>query len=206
LRQDPDIVFIGEVRDPDTAQMALRAAMTGHKVFSTLHCNDALGALPRLIDLGLHPRMLAGNVSGIIAQRLVRKLCPHCKRPRAATTEETKLLRSRAKETASSPLRGFAEAQSPYLAPATTTPAVYDAVGCNQCNGGYKGRIAIAEIVAVTPALDELISGDAPRAALVRQARSDGLRTMAEDGIAKVTQGEISLDGLRRAVDLARSE
>ena len=89
----PDIIFIGEVRDPDTAQMALRAAMTGHQVFSTLHCNDALGALPRLIDLGLRPRMLAGNIVGVVAQRLVRKLCAHCRSLRPATETERRILR-----------------------------------------------------------------------------------------------------------------
>jgi len=201
LRQDPDIVFIGEVRDNDTAQMALRAAMTGHKVFSTLHCNDALGALPRLIDLGLHPRMLASNVSGVIAQRLVRKLCPHCKRARAATTEEIRLLEgaSEAPSTAS----GFAEAQSPYLAPAAKVPTLFEAGSCDACDGtGYRGRVAVAEIIRITAGLDELIAADAPRSAMLRQIKADGFRGMAEDGLAKFRRGDIDFDGLRRAVDL----
>lgn len=184
LRQDPDIIFIGEIRDGDTAQMALRAAMTGHLVFSTLHCNDALGAVPRLIDLGLHPRMLAGNVSGIIAQRLVRKLCPHCKTERPATAEECVLLRC----------------------DSSMPPLIASAAGCDFCHHtGYRGRLAVSEIARVTPELDELIARDAPRAALQKQARADGLRTMAEDGIAKVLARDTSLDELRRAVDLTRS-
>ena len=204
LRQDPDIVFIGEVRDNDTAQMALRTAMTGHKVFSTLHCNDALGAVPRLIDLGLNPRMLAGNVSGIIAQRLVRKLCPHCKHPRAATADESRLLRNAApvKETSA---RGFGEMQSPYLAPTAEGPVIFETVVCERCTGGYKGRVAVAEILCVTPAFDDLIATDAPRSALLRQIRTDGFRSMAEDGIAKLMQGDIDLGSLRRAVDLTRT-
>ncbi len=208
LRQDPDIVFIGEVRDNDTAQMALRAAMTGHKVFSTLHCNDALGALPRLIDLGLHPRMLAANVSGIIAQRLVRKLCTHCKTRRRATPAETEILRLTAPELMR-PVRthGFAEMQTPIADIDHGGPELCEPAGCPQCGGvGYKGRVAIAEIVCVTPALDELISADAPRSQLMKQARADGFRSMAEDGIAKILQGDISLDGLRRVVDLTRPE
>ena len=94
LRMDPDILFIGEVRDSDTAQMAMRASMTGHQVYSTLHCNDAFGAIPRLLDLGISPRMLADNLNGIVAQRLVRTLCPHCKERRVATPDECVLLRA----------------------------------------------------------------------------------------------------------------
>ncbi len=203
LRQDPDIVFIGEVRDTDTAQMALRAAMTGHKVFSTLHCNDAIGALPRLIDLGLHPRMLAGNAAGIIAQRLVRKLCPHCKRSRPATVDEIKILDSLEMK-ANRLAQGFAEAQTPLL---DAAPVICEEVGCAECDGiGSKGRVAVAEIIRITPALDDLITADAPRSALLRQARADGFRSMAEDGIARVLQGEIALDNLRRAVDLTRPQ
>lgn len=187
LRQDPDIIFIGEVRDGDTAQMALRAAMTGHQVFSTLHCNDALGAMPRLVDLGLHPRMLASHVGGIVAQRLVRTLCPHCKDLRPASAEERKVLR--------------------ILPEKTEAIAIGHPAGCEHCRGiGYRGRVAIIEVLRVTPAFDELIAADAPRSALYRQARTDGLRTMAEDGIAKVLAGEISLDGLRQSIDVMRVE
>ncbi|MGE3623059.1 MAG: GspE/PulE family protein, partial [Bdellovibrionales bacterium] len=198
LRQDPDMVFIGEIRDGDTAQMALRAAMTGHKVFSTLHCNDALGALPRLVDLGLNPRMMTGNVNGILAQRLVRKLCPHCKRPRNATADEMGLVQRIGETRNASQL---SEAQSPCLA---SVPKLFESAGCPQCLNGYKGRIAVSEILCITPALDELIAADAPRSTLRRQAQADGLRGMAQDGLAKVIAGEIDLPSLRRAVDLAR--
>ncbi|HEU0117895.1 MAG TPA: ATPase, T2SS/T4P/T4SS family, partial [Alphaproteobacteria bacterium] len=181
LRQDPDIIFIGEVRDGDTAQMALRAAMTGHQVFSTLHCNDALGALPRLIDLGLHPRMLSGNVTGILAQRLVRKLCPHCKQTRRATEEECRILNCDSAEIA-------------------------EPAGCEYCNNiGMRGRMAISEILRVTPALDDLIAEDAPRLAMQKQIRDEGFRSMADDGIARVLAHDIALSELRRSVDLTRT-
>jgi len=185
LRMDPDIIFIGEVRDGETAQMALRSAMTGHQVYSTLHCNEALGALPRLVDLGLNPRVLAGNLSGLIAQRLVRKLCPHCKRRRLATAEEAALLQ---------------------VDPALP-PQIADAPGCPACDQtGRKGRTVIAEILPFSPALDELVSADAPRRALLVQARSEGFCSMQEDGIAKVLSGDIALADLQRAVDLTRVE
>ncbi len=207
LRQAPDIIFIGEVRDPDTAQMALRASMTGHQVFTTLHCNDALGALPRLIDLGLTPRMLSGNITGVMAQRLVRKLCTHCRSMRPATAEERALLRC--ENTVSKPTanQGFAEVQSAYIAPESATAVVMmgEASGCAYCNNtGRRGRTVIAEILRVTPELDELIAADAPRSVLRRQMRADGFQSLAEDGIAKVLTGEIALDDLRRTVDIGR--
>lgn len=184
LRQDPDIIFIGEIRDGNTAQMALRAAMTGHQIFSTLHCNDALGALPRLIDLGLHPRMLAGHIGGVIAQRLVRKLCPHCKAMRPATLDEIHIL-------------NCTESSEKFH---IGTP-----VGCEACHGvGYRGRTAISEILRITPELDELVSADAPRSILQKQIRADGFTSMAEDGIAKVLAGIISLESLQRSVDVTR--
>ena len=185
LRMDPDIIFIGEVRDGDTAQMALRAAMTGHQVFSTLHCNDVLGAVPRLLDLGLNPRIVAGNITGLIAQRLVRKLCPHCKRQRKATAEEARQLRC-------DPMR---------------PPTVAAAAGCDACHRtGTQGRTVIAEILPVTPELDDMIAADAGRRALLQEARRQGFHTMQEDGIARVLAGEIAIADLRRAVDMTRGD
>lgn len=200
LRQAPDIIFIGEVRDDDTARMALRAAMTGHQVFTTLHCNDAFGALPRLNDLGLSSRMMAENVGGIVAQRLVRKLCPKCKHVRPATLPEMEILGR--VEAMPVTMAGFAEArQSPIDAPM----AVAEAKGCEHCNHtGYRGRLAVIEILRVTPEMDELIAADAPRALLRKQAAREGFRSMAADGIGKVLRHETSLDELRRNVDLTR--
>lgn len=183
LRMDPDIIFIGEIRDGDTAQMALRAAMTGHQVYSTLHCNDAASALPRLVDLGLNPRLLAGNLTSVIAQRLVRKLCPHCKRRRPATLDECRLLG----------------------ADPGTPPSLAEAAGCESCSHtGTHGRTVIAEILRITPELDDMISAGAGSLAMIRQASRDGFQTMQKNGIARVLAGDSALDDLRRAVDMTR--
>jgi len=183
LRQDPDIILIGEMRDGDTAQMALRAAMTGHQVFSTLHCNDALGALPRMLDLGLRPRMLAGNVAGIIAQRLVRKLCRQCKASRPANEDECRILRC--------------EAANP--------PDLFEASGCAACgHTGYRGRTAVSEILHITPELDAMIAIDAQLESMRKQTNTHGFRSMAKDGCDKVLAGETSLAELCRTVDMTR--
>lgn len=182
LRQDPDVVLIGEVRDGKTARMALRAAMTGHRVYTTLHTNDAFGAVPRLVDLGLKPSLLAGNVIATLAQRLVRKLCPKCRRPRRAEPEECRIL-------------GLDE-----LAP----PEILEPVGCAACrNSGYKGRTAIVEILPIDDDLDEVIASTAgKRSALKACARDKKFKSMAEDGIDKVRAGEIDIASLIKAVDL----
>ena len=181
LRQDPDIIFIGEVRDTETAQMALRAAMTGHQVFTTLHTNDAIGAFPRLFDLGLKPSLMTGNIIAVLAQRLVRTLCVHCKRPRPATAAECQLLG----------------------VPADPAPTLHDAVGCKECrHTGYKGRVAVVEVLLVDEEIDEALGKGAERASLRGLLRRRGFRAMIDDGLEKVLAGDISLDSLSRAVDL----
>jgi general secretion pathway protein E/type IV pilus assembly protein PilB len=181
LRQDPDIVFIGEVRDAGTATMAVRAAMTGHQVFTTLHTNDALSAIPRLSELGLEPSMIAGNVTGVLAQRLARKLCPRCKAGRPAAAEDCRIL--------------GADPADP--------PLIFDPVGCAACRGtGYHGRVPVAELLPLDEELDEIVASRGTRAALKAAALEKGYRTMAEDGIAKVLAGDLSLANLARTVDL----
>jgi type IV pilus assembly protein PilB len=181
LRQDPDVVFIGEVRDEDTAAMALRAAMAGHQVFTTLHTNDALGAVPRLIDLGLNPSMLSGHVICILAQRLVRRLCDQCKRSRSATPAECRLL--------------DADVDAP--------PTVWAPVGCPECGGnGYRGRVAAVEILGFNGEMDELVAKAASRAELLECAGRRGFKTMADDGIQKVLEGQTSVDELVKHIDM----
>ncbi len=181
LRQDPDIVLIGEVRDPETAIMAVRAAMTGHQVFTTLHTNDALGAISRLVDLGLEPNMFAGHVVAVLAQRLARRLCPSCKTMRPATTEECRIL--------------GVEADAP--------PTIAEPAGCEACREtGYKGRTPLVEVLAMDEELDEIVASGGTRATLKAAAMRRGYRTMAEDGIEKVLAGELSLANLVRTVDL----
>jgi type IV pilus assembly protein PilB len=181
MRQDPDIIFIGEVRDEETALMAVRAALTGHQVYTSLHTNDALGAIPRLGDIGVPPHLLAGSLIASIAQRLARKLCGHCKRPRLATEEECRVLQM--------------DPSQP--------PTIYEAVGCAHCNSrGYKGRMAIVEILRIDGGLDELISTHATRNQLMEYALENGFVPMVQDGIAKVLRGDIDLPELIRTVDL----
>ncbi|HUX79394.1 MAG TPA: ATPase, T2SS/T4P/T4SS family [Alphaproteobacteria bacterium] len=179
LRQDPDIILIGEIRDPGTAQMALRAAMTGHQVFSTLHTNDALGSLPRLIDLGLTRPMLAGNLMAVVAQRLVRKLCRLCKQEVEMSPYEAILL-------------------------GLKNPGIrFISKGCEACRGtGYRGRLAIAEILVFDPELDELLITTSSRSPLKTLAQKKGYIPMAQDARHRVLKGDTSLEEVLRAVDL----
>ncbi|GAB6033846.1 GspE/PulE family protein [Galenea microaerophila] len=181
LRQDPDIILVGEIRDGETAEMAFRASMTGHQVFSTLHANSALGALPRLLDIGISRSILSGNIIGIVAQRLARRLCVHCKQPYEASGLEKKVL-------------GIPPEQ-----PLT----LYKAVGCEVCNGqGYKGRLAILETLRMTEKLDELILNGASMHEIQEEAIKEGFSTMLQSALRWVKQGETTLDAISRVVDL----
>ncbi len=182
LRQDPDVILVGEIRDGDTARMALQAAMTGHQVYSTLHTSSAIGAIPRLLDLGIVPEMLSGNLIGIIAQRLVRRLCPACRTAAPATEQEMRLL-------------GLGQAK--------TRPTLYRPAGCPRCAfRGYKGRMAIMEILRIDPELDELIARRATPSEILEAARAHGFSSLAEDGTRRVLEGSTSLDELVRVIDL----
>jgi type II secretory ATPase GspE/PulE/Tfp pilus assembly ATPase PilB-like protein len=181
MRQDPDIILVGEVRDKETAEMAFRAAMTGHQVFTTLHTNSALGAFPRLLDIGILPDIMAGNIIGIIAQRLVRVLCPHCKEAYAPAREERLML-------------GGAAQKLSY---------VYRPVGCKQCdNKGYKGRTAIMEMLVMDADLDELVARRATSKELRAAALTKGFRSLAEEGLQRVIDGSTSLAEVSRSIDL----
>lgn len=182
MRQDPDIILVGEIRDEDTATMALRAAMTGHQVFSTLHTNSALGIIPRLLDIGVKPDILAGNIIGVIAQRLVRKLCNACKEASELGELERNLLG---------------------LKTTDRQQVIYQAKGCAACdNQGYKGRIALMEILRFDAEMDELIVRRATARELMRMAISKGFRPLADAGAARVLEGIVSLEEVSRVVDL----
>ncbi len=181
MRQDPDIIFVGEVRDEETALMAIRAALTGHQVFTTLHTNDALGAVPRLSDIGVPAHLLAGSLIGCMAQRLARKLCKFCKQAHQADAEECHILN--------------VDAAKP--------PTIYKPVGCPKCsNKGYKGRTAVIEILRVDQGMDELITTGATRRAMMEHAIKHGFVTMQQDGVTKVLAGDISLEELISTIDL----
>jgi type II secretory ATPase GspE/PulE/Tfp pilus assembly ATPase PilB-like protein len=183
LRQDPDIILVGEIRDADTAQMALRAAMTGHQVYSTLHTNSALGAIPRLLDIGLRPDLLAGNLVGVIAQRLLRRLCPACRRPDRPSVVEQRLL-------------GILPEHA-----ATTT--IHRPRGCPECaNRGYRGRLAIIECLLMDAELDDLVSTRAGRRELAAAAARKGFVDLAQDGARRVLEGSTSIEELARVIRL----
>ncbi len=181
MRQDPDIILVGEVRDRETAEMAFRAAMTGHQVFTTLHTNSALGAFPRLLDIGIAPDIMAGNIIGIIAQRLVRILCTHCKEGYTPSAEERQLLG-----------REF-DGEFKLFRP----------VGCNRCNHrGYRGRASVMEILHMDSDLDELVARRASPREMREAAFAKNFRSLAEEGIARVVEGSTSLAEVARAIDL----
>jgi general secretion pathway protein E/type IV pilus assembly protein PilB len=183
MRQDPDIILVGEVRDRETAEMAFRAAMTGHQVFTTLHTNSALGAFPRLFDIGILPDIIAGNVIGVVAQRLVRLLCTHCREAYAPSREERQILG---------------------LTPEAATK-IYRPVGCKQCNfRGYRGRTAVMEILRMDSDLDELVARRATAKELRSCALEKGFRPLVEEGIARIIDGSTSIAEVARSIDLTQ--
>ena len=182
MRQDPDVILVGEIRDADTTEMAFRAAMTGHQVYSTLHTNSSIGAIPRLLDIGVLPDIMAGNIIGVVAQRLVRRLCPHCKKPYNAESHEMRLL-------------GLASDVPP--------PTLYRASGCEHCEyQGYRGRQAIMELLRMDADLDELVARRATMREIKQAALAKGFRSLAEDGLRRVREGSTSLEEIGRVVDL----
>jgi type IV pilus assembly protein PilB len=186
MRQDPDIIFLGEVRDPVTAEMALKAAMTGHQVYTTLHTNDSFGAIPRLLDLGLKPGMIAGAIIAVFAQRLARRLCPQCKEaytPDADTCRDILDIDPDAAPTLYRARKG----------------------GCPACMGkGYKGRVAVAEILTFDEDMNEILAEGGSKAALRKMAYGKGFKDMRYDGLLKVMDGLTSIEALAKVVDVRK--
>ncbi len=177
LRQDPDIIMVGEIRDSETAEIALRSAMTGHLVLSTLHTNDSVSAISRLIDMGVEPYLVASSLVGVLAQRLVRRVCPDCARPYELTDEETDLFVS----------RGL---------PAS---GIVKGTGCSSCNStGYKGRLAIHEIVLIDDHLREMITKKNADSMYRRYVEEKGYKDMLYDGLVKVSQGKTTIEEIYR--------
>ena len=184
MRQDPDIILVGEVRDKDTAEMAFRAAMTGHQVFSTLHTNSALRSFQRIKDLGVSPEVMAGNIIGIVAQRLIRRLCTHCREPVEVVP-------------------GGIEARLMGEQALGRTVYRHHPGGCEACDyQGYKGRLAIMELLRVDSAMDELITRNATQGELAAHALANGFQPIAEDGLRRVLEGITSIEEVGRVVDL----
>lgn len=185
VRQDPDIILVGEIRDQETAEISVNAALTGHLLLSTFHSNDAATAMPRLVDMGIEPFLLASTIEVIIAQRLVRQICSSC-RYSLSIQEALKTL----------PPSGFAFKQ--YFSPDDN---VYAGKGCNVCSGsGYRGRTAVFEIIEVTPEMQELMLHSPSTQEIEQLARKQGSRPMFDDGIAKVKRGTTTLAEVLRVV------
>ena len=182
MRQDPDVILVGEIRDAVTAEMAFRASMTGHQVYSTLHTNSAVGSIPRLSDLGVLPDIMASNLIGIVAQRLIRRLCPKCKQAAPPTDLERRLLR---------------------LDEAVRDLKIHQASGCKACEfTGYKGRTSIVAILKVSEYIKKLISQGTSAHELLKAAVATGFKTLADDACRRVIDGTTSLDEITRVVDL----
>lgn len=179
LRQDPDIIMLGEIRSLDTAATAIRAALTGHLVFSTLHTNNAAGAAVRLVDMGIEPFLVASALRGVVAQRLVRCICPHCKTAYAANEEEKAYLNINSSDDLT----------------------LYKGVGCEKCRGtGYLGRMALQEVMPVVPELKKFILGKAQEEELFAEAQKFGAVSMRSDGVQKILSGQTSLTEVCQAV------
>ncbi|MDQ6994550.1 MAG: ATPase, T2SS/T4P/T4SS family, partial [Mariprofundaceae bacterium] len=178
LRQDPDIVMIGEIRDLETAEIAIQASLTGHLVLATLHTNDALSAVVRLQDMGIEPYLVASSLNMVQAQRLVRRLCPHCKHPRKISSKHWQIL------------------ETPMPDHLTT---IYEAVGCEHCmNTGFLGRIAIYEMVTISDAMRNAIHEGKGLPALRRLANQEKLVSLRQDGARHVAAGTTTVEEVLR--------
>lgn len=197
MRQDPDVVMVGEIRDGETASIAIDAALTGHLVFSTIHTNNAQGVIPRLIDLGINPKILTSALTISVAQRLVRILCPNCKAERLANEKEVatfKRIISEAIEEGKEMKSYGVEVQDSYK--------VCDAVGCEKCNfTGYKGRIGIFEAILTDEAIEKIVNENPSEREIKKVAEKQHLLDMKEDSVVKILKGITSLDEATSVVD-----
>jgi len=181
LRQDPDIIMVGEIRDEETARIAIHAALTGHLVLSTLHTNDASGAVTRMVDMGIEPFLVSSSVIGVVAQRLIRVLCTRCREAYVPPAEVVARY-------------GLAGADEP-------PPTLYRAKGCEACNQiGYKGRIGLFEIMVMDDDVRNLVVKEVASDVIKRAGVAAGMRTLQQDGISKVLNGMTSLEEMLRVV------
>ena len=198
LRQDPDVIMVGEIRDEDTAKVAINAALTGHLVFSTLHTNNAAGTIPRLIDLGINPKVIAGALSLAIAQRLVRKLCNECKQKYETNEKESRVITNILGDMKTS---GKTESMLGHNPDVIYT--LFQSVGCEHCSGsGYSGRIGIFEAIAMNAEIEKVLITNPSEREIVAAAKNQGIPSLREDAILKVLEGITSFEEVSRIVDL----
>lgn len=185
LRQDPNIIMIGEIRDTETAQIAVRASITGHLVLSTLHTNDSLTTIERLVDMGVEKYLLSSSLTGIVSQKLARKLCQHCKKERPTNEYEKKLFKKVLNK---------------------DIDKVYIAEGCEKCNSGYSGRIAIHEVLLINEEIKEAISSNLDREKLRELVYNADVNTLLQDGLEKVIDGLTTVEELLKIIELENDE
>ncbi len=193
LRQDPDVIMVGEIRDSETAEIAINSALTGHLVFSTLHTNNAAGTFPRLIDLGINPKILSSAINISIAQRLIRKLCSACRKEITFDADKKKIIES-----------VVAGVKNKDFFKGVSAEKGFVSVGCIECNHtGYKGRLGIYEGIIMDPNIEKAVKENPSEREIFDISRSQGILSMTEDGILKVLQGVTSIEELERVVDLS---
>jgi type IV pilus assembly protein PilB len=198
LRQDPDVVMVGEIRDTETAKIAIESALTGHMVFSTLHTNNAAGVVPRLIDLEANPKIMVSALSLSIAQRLVRKLCPVCKKEKTPDEKEAVIMKA-----VIDSIRAEGKDLKNYNLDPGTPLKLYGPVGCDKCNGiGYKGRIGIFEAIKTDEALEKIIPQNPSEREIKQLAKKQGILSMRQDGLVKIMNGITSFEEVQSVVDL----
>jgi type IV pilus assembly protein PilB len=198
LRQDPDVVMVGEIRDSETAEIAVQSALTGHIVFSTLHTNNAAGVIPRLIDLKVNPKILVSALSLSIAQRLVRKLCAFCKAEKNPTEEEAKTIKL-----VMDSIKEEGKSLSNYNIDPEAAFKIFTPVGCEKCNKtGYNGRMGIFEAIKTDEDIEKIIPENPSEREIKKTARSQGILSMRQDGIVKILNGITSLEEVTSVVDL----
>lgn len=191
LRQDPNVMMVGEIRDTETAELAVNAALTGHLVFSTLHTNDASGAPPRLMDMGVEPFLLTSALTCVVAQRVLRKICPNCRQDMEIPPDKEEEIK-----TTLGPIYEMIEDRWKKEGKKMTMPKI---VGCDKCNNtGYLGRIAIYEVMPITEKISKLVVEKASALDIQKQAISEGMLTMKQDGYVKVLEGVTSMDEVLR--------
>ena len=192
LRQDPDIIMVGEIRDEETASLAIHSALTGHIVLSTLHTSNALGVIPRLIDMGVQKFLVPPTLSIAMAQRLLRKLCPYCKKKvKPSVQVRDKILEE----------INRIPPQTRKDIPIEKDFYIYEPVGCKRCNMGYSGRIGIFEVLEMTKSLEEIILKEASESVIAKEAEKQGMVTMKQDGIIKVLKGVTSFEEVLRVAE-----
>ena len=203
LRQDPNVIMVGEIRDHETADLAVQSSLTGHLVLSTLHTNSAAGVLPRLLDMKIEPYLIASTVNTVIGQRLVRTVCKKCRKPYQASAAAVQLINKvlgnvlpKSEAEVATKAKELGYEHLPALSQNAYT--LYKGEGCDECQDGYQGRIGIFEVFEINPAIEKLLLDRATSTAIQKQACADGMLTMQQDGLLKALSGMTTLEEVAR--------